>query len=535
MRKLDRIKLLHNRISVEGIKREGIMLSATGQRRIWMLDIRTVLFDALYLDLVTDHFWDEFEKKLPFQIGGIETASTPLVIGLLLKAKERGLDTQGFIIRKERKTYGFGRSYEGAMNDLPVVFVDDVLNSGQGADKARAVIEQEGRHIRYAFVVLDFRSDAGLAWRKKHGVEVTSIFSKENFDLESPKPTKAPTQEFKLRWKYSSPDPFPYYVVPKSTPLVVDGLIYFGTDTGVFRAVNLMGELAWEFPTQTGTRKGIWSSPAHHAGRVYFGSYDGSLYCLDAKTGKEVWQHHLCEWIGSSPLIIPKHDLIVVGLEYERPTSKGSMAAFSLDGSKRWERYLKNYQHGSCAYWEEGDLIVYGASDHSITAVGPKGQEVWKVPTLRTPKYAPRIDPVRKLAVVASFDSYIYIVQLGTGKVLAKFKTGNGCYTTPLVVGHRAFCGSGDRHLYVIDLDELELIKKIPCGATVYAPPALVDGKVAFGNHGGVYREVDPVSLEVTGRLQLPDAITNAVTPLDGGRGVLIPTYMNELYYYERT
>jgi hypothetical protein len=80
----------------------------------------------------------------------------------------------------------------------------------------------------------------------------------------------------------------------------------------------------------------------------------------------------------------------------------------------------------------------------------------------------------------------------------------------------------------------MTLVKKINCGARVYASPRLVDGKVAFGTTGGVYREIDPATLEITGVLQLADGITNAVAHTADVRRVFIPTYVNELYCFER-
>jgi hypothetical protein len=86
----------------------------------------------------------------------------------------------------------------------------------------------------------------------------------------------------------------------------------------------------------------------------------------------------------------------------------------------------------------------------------------------------------------------------------------------------------------VIDLETMTLIKKINCGARVYALPRLIDGKVAFGTTGGAYHEIDPLSLEVTCALQLADGITNAIAHTADARRIFIPTYVNELFCFER-
>jgi len=50
------------------------------------------------------------------------------------------------------------------------------------------------------------------------------------------------------------------------------------------------GSVVWNFAVNARGHKNLWSSPALHDGRVYFGSYDGNVYCLNAVTGTEVWR-----------------------------------------------------------------------------------------------------------------------------------------------------------------------------------------------------------------------------------------------------
>ena len=56
---------------------------------------------------------------LPFQVGGMEAAAIPLLSAILMKSLSRGTPVNGFIVRKERKTYGAGSSIEGALTDAP--------------------------------------------------------------------------------------------------------------------------------------------------------------------------------------------------------------------------------------------------------------------------------------------------------------------------------------------------------------------------------------------------------------------------------
>ena len=69
--------------------------------------------------------------------------------------------------------------------------------------------------------------------------------------------------------------------------LAVEGAVE-GVDAGVPDDHSGNSDLIWSYDT----RRYVYSSPALHAGRLYFGGSDGNLRCLDAKTGKTVW---ICE------------------------------------------------------------------------------------------------------------------------------------------------------------------------------------------------------------------------------------------------
>ena len=113
--------------------------------------------DPELLDAAAELFWQECASRLPFQVGGMEAAAIPLLTAILMKSLSRGTPVNGFILRKERKTYGTGNSIEGVLTDAPIVLVDDVLNSGASMEKARVVLEQENKTIAAAYVLSRLR------------------------------------------------------------------------------------------------------------------------------------------------------------------------------------------------------------------------------------------------------------------------------------------------------------------------------------------------------------------------------------------
>jgi len=61
-----------------------------------------------------------------------------------------------------------------------------------------------------------------------------------------------------------------------SAPLMVNDVLFFGSDDFKLHAISMTGSLLWAFATNGG----VDSGPAESNGRIYFGSNDGNLYAL---------------------------------------------------------------------------------------------------------------------------------------------------------------------------------------------------------------------------------------------------------------
>ncbi len=97
-----------------------------------------------------------------------------------------------------------------------------------------------------------------------------------------------------LRWTRDLPDPQPAWPwEPRKgfdavyKPVVAGGTLFVGLHTDKLIALDtLTGEERWSFRTDGPIRP----APAYRDGRVVFGSDDGHLYCLDARSGELLWK-----------------------------------------------------------------------------------------------------------------------------------------------------------------------------------------------------------------------------------------------------
>ena len=97
----------------------------------------------------------------------------------------------------------------------------------------------------------------------------------------------------KLAWSYD----FDSNRGQEATPLVVDGVMYATTNWSKLKALDAAtGKLLWAFDPHVpgniaarGCCDTVNRGAAYWDGKIYFGTFDGRLIAVDAKTGKQVW------------------------------------------------------------------------------------------------------------------------------------------------------------------------------------------------------------------------------------------------------
>ncbi len=115
----------------------------------------------------------------------------------------------------------------------------------------------------------------------------------------------------KLAWAFQT-----HSVTLKSTPLEVDGVLYFTVPNHVWAIDAKTGEKIWEFQRSSeGDDIGNRGVAFYH-GRIYFGTPDAHIFCLDARNGRKIWEVTIADvkfgyYVSVAPLVIK--GLVVLG------------------------------------------------------------------------------------------------------------------------------------------------------------------------------------------------------------------------------
>jgi polyvinyl alcohol dehydrogenase (cytochrome) len=164
-----------------------------------------------------------------------------------------------------------------------------------------------------------------------------------------------------------------------SQPTVVNGVIYFGSWDGKEYAVDAKtGKKLWEFDTGGYPSR---SGAAYADGALYFADAGGRMYALDAKSGQKLWQvkvdPHPMNICTSAPIyhngrvyigVSSREEVVMMGnSKYECCTFRGGVAAFDAKTGKQVWRF----------YTVKEEPKEQGKDKFGRRIFGPSGVGVW--------------------------------------------------------------------------------------------------------------------------------------------------------------
>jgi outer membrane protein assembly factor BamB len=276
----------------------------------------------------------------------------------------------------------------------------------------------------------------------------------------------APPEFQRVRWT------FPTGGRIVSSPVLADGVIYFGGNDGnVYAVAADSGRQVWTHATGGP----VAATPAVSAGTVYVGSYDGKFYALDAKTGATRWKFRT----GGERHFEAK------GIHNLQPRNQTIPDDFDL--------YLSSPVVAN-------DTVYFGSGDGKVYALDTRrGEPRWTFATGDVVHASPAL--ADGTLYVGSWDSWFYAIDAATGKERWRFHGGEdatshnqvGFMSSPAVVDGVVYTGCRDANLYALDAKTgTEKWKVYHDGSWVIASPAVADGKIYYAtSDSALYNVVD--------------------------------------------
>jgi alcohol dehydrogenase (cytochrome c) len=158
----------------------------------------------------------------------------------------------------------------------------------------------------------------------------------------------------------------------KATPLEVNGVLYFSTPDNVWAIDAKTGRQIWHYDRPSeGDHIGS-RGVAMYKNRLYFGTPDAHLICLDARHGKEIWDVVIADvkfgyYLSVAPLIVK--DRVIVGTSGDSADVPHSLEALDPQSGKvlwRWNSLPKPGEPGS-ETWPNKEALTHGGGPTWMT------------------------------------------------------------------------------------------------------------------------------------------------------------------------
>jgi outer membrane protein assembly factor BamB len=224
-------------------------------------------------------------------------------------------------------------------------------------------------------------------------------------------------------------------------PLLHDGKVYFGSfNNNVYCVDAKTGGLVWKFRCDSMIGE---SSPHYWNGCIYFGSFDQNFYCIDAKTGALRWKF----WTND---VVYSECAIAQGRVFFGGKDRFVYCLDAKTGALVW-KFETFDEIISVPAFREGRLFV-GSTDHNLYCFdAATGNVIWKVPTQGEVHNMNAFEFHEGKLFFASFDNFVRAVSIKTGDILWKFPTGQyGNGASPVVHEGLIYHSSRDGNLFCL-------------------------------------------------------------------------------------
>jgi outer membrane protein assembly factor BamB len=333
-----------------------------------------------------------------------------------------------------------------------------------------------------------------------------------------------PPKQLSLKWAFATNGAI------VSSPAVAGGVVYVGSaDGGLYAVEAAAGKLRWRFDAHGDVN----SSPAVDGNTVYVVSLDGNLYAVDAATGRQRWafatqgEHRFTAAgvLGARPSaeIMPdpwdfylSSPTVVTGVVYFGSGDGHIYAVDARTGTLRWSFKTGDVVHSSPTI-SDGTLYA-GSWDTFFYALNAAtGELKWKFKTGEDPK-THLMTGIPGSAAVANGtvyfgcrDANFYALDANTGALKWKVPNdGSWVIASPAVADGVVYYTTSDSHRFqALDANSGKILYWLPTGVYSFSSPAIAGSRAYFGTFDGQLHVVDLEKRAYAGAFATPGFTVN--------------------------
>jgi outer membrane protein assembly factor BamB len=283
-----------------------------------------------------------------------------------------------------------------------------------------------------------------------------------------------------------------------ASPAVFGDRVYVGSDHRKLYCLDAFtGRAIW----QVKVAHEIFASPVVTAERLYIGeglhdTTDARLYCLATATGEELWTFQTRSHIEFSPTLFDARLYFCAG-------DDGVYCLDARSGGKLW-RHAAARVNMSPAVTEAGVFFGNVGEEPSFVCLDPReGKPLWKRPAPEGVCASPATDGRRVVFGLGNGTfgmsharpaGAVWCLDAADGHTIWRRPVGDAVLTAVALSGGSAYFGSRDGRLYCLDALSGSVRWSFATGGPVLSSPAVVEQRVVFGSDDGWVYCLDAVS-----------------------------------------
>lgn len=249
-------------------------------------------------------------------------------------------------------------------------------------------------------------------------------------------------------------------------PLYDNGSLYFAVakeGKTLFRYDFTRGKYSWK--KHLGI---IESSPVIQNGRLYVGTRNGVLFCLEAESGSNIWRYQ-----ADSELIT---DIAVTSDALFLASLDGVVTALNPENGDLLWRYVSDESMQS-GLSSDGRIVYCPAVSGTLIALdAATGKVMWQHASNGSIYSIPSHSG--GIVVFGNTAGEVYALHSDTGNVKWRFDAGSVVNTSPAIVGNQVYFGALNRKLFSIDLQTGDVFWGFDLPGKVVSNPIMISNRL---------------------------------------------------------
>jgi outer membrane protein assembly factor BamB len=255
----------------------------------------------------------------------------------------------------------------------------------------------------------------------------------------------------------------------------------------------ISGKELWRHSLGNFWDRWVYNSPVISEGKVYCGVAP-YFAALDLKSGKEIWRSASLggDWLSSRTSPVADDKKVYVGFNW----STGLFALDKQTGAVIWNK-KEGFGITHCSPVLDNNIVYYAADNKLYALEKDTGKELWSSKlegdwTVASPAVKDSV------LVIGSPDGKVMAFDKRTGNKLWSFQTGpsigsfsayarggSQIMATPLISGDTCYIGSNDGNLYALNLKAGDNLWKYNLGVPILSTPVVDNGLLYVTTYDG--------------------------------------------------